>query len=510
MKTRYWARFTANLLVLLATCAVAKCGFAQSDSPQSRGPRYRLIDLGTFGGPASYFQNGLDGILNNRGVAVGWSNTPAHDPFDPFCISVNCFAAHAFQFKNGMFRDLGTLPGGASSQAQWISSNGLIAGLSDNGATDPTAAGFPELRAVLWRRDQIVDLGTLPEGGFQSIANAVNNRGQVVGLAVNTTPDLFSFVGLPSQTRAFLWQNGVMQDLGTLGGPDAIAGLINDQGEITGPSYLPIDPATGAPAAVHPFFWKNGTMIDIGSLGGTDSEPTSMNARGEVVGYSTLAGDATSHPFLWRRGKLRDLGTLGGNSGTTNWINDQGDIAGKADLAGAAPQLHDAVLWRNGKMVDLGVLPGDSCSNAYYVNSRGQVVGTSENLDLCLIPTGQRAFLWEKGGPMVDLNTLIPPGADLDLTFAVSINDRGEIAGFGVPAGCAPQDYESCGHAYILMPCVEERECTNEALGNAGPFADTPLRANSARPVSLTPTLSLKSPFHQKVHFPGQRAVPSD
>jgi probable HAF family extracellular repeat protein len=509
MKTKYGARFIANLLVLVAICAIAHYGAAQSKSHEGRGPRYRLIDLGTFGGPASYFQNGLDGILNNRGTAVGWANTADHDPFDPVCIAPNCFVAHAFQFKDGAVRDLGTLPGATGSQAQWINANGLIAGLSDNGEVDPTAPDFPQVRAVLWRHGQIMDLGTLP-GGYQSIANALNNRGQVIGIATNDTPDPLALLGAPTQTRAFLWQNGVMQDLGTLGGPDAIANLINDQGEITGPSFLAIDPATGFPSAVHPFFWKNGHMSDIGSLGGTDSEPKAMNARGEVVGYSTLPGDSTQHPFHWKRGKLTDLGTLGGNSGDVNWINDEGDIAGKADLPGPAPQLHDAVLWRNGKAIDLGVVPGDACANAYYVNSRGQVVGTSENFDLCRVPTGQHAFLWEKGGPMQDLNALIPPGAELSLTFAVAINEQGEIAGFGVPPGCAPGDIEFCGHAYILMPCVEEQECTIETLGDAGVFAGAPLRANSVQAKSFTPSQNNKSPLHLKLHLPGQRRVPSD
>ena len=90
-----------------------------------------------------------------------------------------------------------------------------------------------------------------------------------------------------------------MKDLGTLGGPDAFAQLINDRGEVTGISYPPIDPAIGTPV-VHPFLWRNGNMIDVGSLGGTDSEPTGLNQNGEVVGFSSLAGDAKTHPFYWK------------------------------------------------------------------------------------------------------------------------------------------------------------------------------------------------------------------
>jgi len=484
-----------------------------ADECRAQHTRYKLIDLGTLGGPASYFSNGLDGILNNRGTAVGWANTADPDPFNPFCAAPNCFAIHAFRVRNGALTDLGTLPGGVNSQAVWISANGLITGVSDNGELDPAVPGAAELRGVLWHRGQIVDLGTL-QGGSQSIANAVNTDGQVVGLALNTVPDPFSFIGFPTQTRAFLWQDGVMKDLGTLGGPDAIAGLINDRGEVAGPSYPAIDPATGAPAAIHPFLWRNGNMLDLGSLGGTDSEPTALNERGEVVGFSTLAGDSITHPFLWRRGHLIDLGTLRGDNGTTNWINDRGDIAGKADLPGAAPQNHDAVLWRNGKAIDLGVLTGDSCSNAYYVNLRGQVVGTSENRELCSMSVGQHAFLWEKGGPMVDLNTLIAPGANLQLTYAVAINDRGEIAGFGVPPDCAPKDYETCGHAYVLLPCAEHEDCKNTSAG--GNSVASPIRPNpnalpaSSRTGPATPLDKMRTRLQQRMHLPGRRALPSD
>jgi probable HAF family extracellular repeat protein len=209
---------------------------------------------------------------------------------------------------------------------------------------------------------------------------------------------------------------------------------------------------------------------------------------------------------------MKGLGTLGGDTGTTNWINDFGDIVGKSDLPGPAPQLHDAVLWKRGNMIDLGVLPGDACSNAYYVNSRGQVVGTSEHQALCGI-TGEHAFLWENGGPMIDLNTQIPPGANLQLIFAFAINDRGEIAGSGVPPGCAPQDYLKCGHAYVLIPCKRGENCKNVSLGdtNAVPAiaSNRSERSENSRAKSATSLDKIRARI-QRMHLPGQRAVPSD
>ena len=482
-------RLTALFLVSVATLVVTNAQNSTSKQNENQATlRYRLVDLGTFGGPASYFSNGSDGILNNHGAAVGWSNTT--NP-DPLCYVPNCIATHGFKVRRGgEVVDLGVLPGGTVSQAIWITSNGLIAGFSQNGQTDPLAPGLPENRGVLWRDGKIIDMGTLPEGGFESLAVAVNDHGQAVGFASNTVPDTFSLVGGPTQIRAFLWQEGVMRDLGTLGGPDAFAQLINNRGEVTGISYPPIDPAIGSPV-VHPFFWRDGTMIDIGSFGGSDSEPTALNQNGEVVGFSRLPGDAMTHPFLWKNGHLKDLGTLGGNSGTTNWINDRGEITGKADLPGPAPQDHDAVLWREGKMIDLGTFPGDSCSNAYFVNLRGQVVGTSESRDLCHMGVGEHAFLWQHGH-MIDLNTVVPPGTELQLTYAVAINERGEIAGFGVPPSCSPQDYELCGHAYVLLPCNDDDECLNVANGasnghSAAESAPPGVTANSATNPATAP-----------------------
>jgi probable HAF family extracellular repeat protein len=98
-------------------------------------------------------------------------------------------------------------------------------------------------------------------------------------------------------------------------------------------------------------------------------------------------------------------------------------------------------------MTDLGNL--GQTSFAFSVNSKGQVVGHSLIDDVT-----QHAFLWEKGGPMIDLNSVIPSGSSLLLLDAFAINERGEIAGMGVPPGCDSED--ECGHAFVLVPVGHE------------------------------------------------------
>jgi probable HAF family extracellular repeat protein len=228
---------------------------------------------------------------------------------------------HAFRGQKGAIVDLGSLPGvhANNSGASWISPNGIIAGASETDLLDPLLGG-PELRAVLWtKHGQIINLGTV--GGNESVALAVNSQGQVAGWSTNTIADPFSILQLGFEIRAFLWQHGVMRDLGTLGGPDALASYVNERGQVAGISYTNSTPnldvqCPGAVAsdlpATHPFLWENGTMLDLGTLGGNCGGPTAFNNQGQVTGISTVAGDLISHPFLWHHGVITDLGTLGG------------------------------------------------------------------------------------------------------------------------------------------------------------------------------------------------------
>ena len=102
-------------------------------------------------------------------------------------------------------------------------------------------------------------------------------------------------------------------------------------------------------------------------------------------------------------------------------------------------------------MTDLGHL--GVTSFAHSINSRGQVVGASR---VSRTPSQVSAFLWEKGGPMIDLNTVIPDSSPLHLAYAYWINDRGEISGTGVPPGVSVDDVETRGHAFLLIPVGEE------------------------------------------------------
>jgi probable HAF family extracellular repeat protein len=437
-------------VMLLAVVPLPVQLFAQST-------RYKLIDLGTFGGPNSFVNGPTVPILSNNGTYAGEADTSIPDPFAPYCQNPDCLVRHAQKLRNGVVTDLGTLPGtNLSSGATWVSANGTIVGASENGLIDPLL-GIPEIRAVLWTKDgQIIDLGTLDQG-HESFAPAVNDRGQVAGWSLNTIPDPFSMVGLGYQTHGFLWQQGVRQDLGTLGGPDALPEAMNERGQIVGTSYTNSapNPGTGIPT-IDPFLWENGAMVDLGTLGGTVGVANFVNGRGQVVGTSNLVGDQTKHPFLWDRGLLKDLGTFGGSNGEALWISDSGLIVGRADLPGS--QSHHAFLWKNGAMTDLGVVDPWPCSTAYSVNSEGQVVGDT---GVCGVGGGP-SFFSEHGEPIVDVNTLVLPGSDIEVTDAFDINDRGEIAGGGVlPNG----DF----HAVVLVPASAAEIAAASALPASSP-----------------------------------------
>ncbi len=344
----------------------------------------------------------------------------------------------------------------------------------------------------------------------------INERGQVAGFALNGIPDPVSIYhfqlfgsGDGTQTRAFIWTEGLMQDLGTLGGPDAWSNVLNDRGQVAGFSYTDstVNPVTGVPTT-HPFLWDQAKgMTDLGSLGGTlagsivANTGGALNNLGQVVGASNLAGDLTFHPFLWTApGPMQDLGTLGGDNGVAIGINDAGEVVGGADVPGN--QASHAFLWKDGVMADLGTLHGDRFSGASAINSQGQVVGESCPQS-CGNHFNDRAVLWENG-LIFDLNSLIANGhSGLRLTIAIAINDRGEIAGLADPPGCLFDLV--CGHAFLLIPCAEITQgCEDNAQDTAAATENKPdpIADNPAISTSRIPTLSGMAGWRARLTHP--------
>jgi probable HAF family extracellular repeat protein len=376
---------TCMMAIVLCSALSVGVGVGAQDQPRSYEiARYRVINLGNpLGGTSS-----IGNAMNDLGWGLGTSNLPGDT------------TQHAELWLPGLHLDLGTL-GGPNSAVIFAnrSHEGQIVGIAETSDMDPlqetwscAGAFFPTATqhiclGFVWQNGAMTALPTL--GGYNGVAASVNNLGQVVGWAETAVHDPTCAPPQVLQFEAVIWGpgKGEIQQLPGLGDdPDTAATAINDHRQVVGISGI-CQNAVGALSAKHAVLWQDGQAIDLGNIGGHGwNTPTFINNQGQVVGFANQSGDLINgqlalkfHAFLWTRERgMRDLGTL----------------------------------------------PGDAISEALGINESGQVVGVSYGAGF----SHPRAFLWQDGA-MMDLNSLIPAGSTLTLEVAGDINDRGEITG---------------------------------------------------------------------------------
>lgn len=342
--------------------------------------------------------------------------------------------------------DIEKLPslGGTRSSGNSINEHDWIAGYSN-------LPGGQSRHATLWRDGTIADLGTLGGPNSNVVWPGLNNRDMIAGIAetaaIDTLGESWSCAAFfPSVTapgtprhvcRGFVWDDGVMTALPTLGGENGFATGVNNRGQVVGWAETKVhDPTCNKPQVLQfrAVMWepKEREVTQLHPLlGDSTSAATAINEKGQVIGISgkcdVAVGEfSAAHAVLWEHGHVKNIGNLGGVAWNTPMaINGAGDVVGFSDPSGDADGSYNAraFLWtKKHGIQDLGTLPGDQTSQALGINARRQVVGTSCGAIAC------RAFIWQDG-VMQNLNKLAGAGFADSLASAQYINDAGKITG---------------------------------------------------------------------------------
>lgn len=258
-------------------------------------------------------------------------------------------------WENGVMREIGPDSGGAElAQVLAINSRGdILAQTSYSFSRDG--------HAIIWRGGERHAIGHLSPRE-DTHATALNNLGQVTGFSVIGTDAV-------SGIRPFLWTDGILTDLGTLGGTFAYGIDINDRGEVVG---ISADSSGGT----RPFIWRNGVIRDLGAFPLENVLAVRINNGGQVLGV-TQPLEGFERPFLWKDGVVTLIGTLGGALTIVLDINDRGQVVG---FSKTREGLNHAFVWHEGTMTDLGAGMLDQ-SAAVAINERGDIVGFTGTVD---------------------------------------------------------------------------------------------------------------------------------
>ncbi len=299
-------------------------------------------------------------------------------------------------------------------------------------------------------------VSTLPSlGGTSSGGNSINDQSWAAG-----------YSRLPDRNRhATLWRNGVLSNLGTLGGPNSSVtwNVKNTAGIIVGISQTADPQLLGeswSSAAFYStpnnvgyinlgFVWQQGQMRGLPNFpGGNNGFATGANNLGQVVGWAENGVHDTTccctqvlqfRPAMWTLGpdQIHELPLIPGDtSGAATAINDNGQIVGISGICDQAVGRHTAkhaVLWENGGVTDIGNLGAQWWNTPTAINQHGDVVGFAG--DPAFVEGNiLHAFIWTKDNGIKALKPLrgrVPQHVDSE---AYGINEARQVVGVSCDA----------------------------------------------------------------------------
>jgi CSLREA domain-containing protein len=301
---------------------------------QEQEVRYEVIDLGTLGGNSS-----IAIAINDSGQVTGnsqnvsgefrafkWQNGTMQDLNIPGSVVSNAIDINnagqitgwmhdsEFNYNYYIWKDEGVQLIGDGFTIHAMNDDAQLVGWHENEDNNEIA--------ILWENGAIHELGDL--GGNDSEAYAINNQGHIVGESRST-----------DGRYAFRWINGNMESLGSLGESRSWASDINDLGEIVGTSASPIFSTFGNNRA---FIWREGVIQDLNDLTDPDTEwlliyALAINNKGQIIGSGNLG------LFLWDNGRVYRLNDLidpesGWILSVARDINNSGMIVGRGTYQG--------------------------------------------------------------------------------------------------------------------------------------------------------------------------------
>ncbi len=244
--------------------------------------------------------------INDAGEVTGFFLVPGTTTF------------HAFRYLSGVFTDVGALPGfGNEGSMGWaINNSGTIAGAS-NGAA--------------WIVDSTGDMWRLRRQSAYT-ATGINDAGDVVGMLAPIAPT-------PTANHGFLFDGHSMLELPTLDGePGSVTmpNAINSSRQVVGYAWR------NGNSEERAFLYENGVMRDLGTLSDPVYFGTHWSGAHAINSFGHVVGISDASVFLYRDGAMIDLnhaidkdsGGIWPHISVAQGINDAGQIVGTCYLDG--------------------------------------------------------------------------------------------------------------------------------------------------------------------------------